>query len=59
MTSSSAWQDSSAGLQAAVAAGIPSVGILTGNPESSLIAAGASLTIRDFDDEKLWKALEP
>ncbi|GAQ85962.1 HAD-superfamily hydrolase [Klebsormidium nitens] len=51
-------EDSSAGLQAAVAAGIPSVGILTGNPESSLIAAGASVTIRDFDDEKLWKALE-
>jgi len=36
-------------IQAAVAAGIPVVGLTTGQEASTLIAAGANLVVADFD----------
>lgn len=50
-------EDSATGIRAAVAAGITTVGIANRNPEQSLVEAGATLVIRDFSDDKLWKAL--
>lgn len=51
-------QDSASGIKAGVAAGMPVVGLTTGNPEKSLIEAGASMVIKDYNDPKLWTALE-
>lgn len=51
-------QDSPAGLGAAVAAGLPVVGITTGNPGPALVAAGAAFLIKDYDDPALWSHLE-
>lgn len=53
-----AFEDSPAGLGAAVAAGLPVVGITTGNPGPALIAAGAAFLIKDYDDPALWSQLE-
>eukprot|EP00983_Pelagomonas_calceolata_P021164 663866-Pelagomonas_calceolata.AAC.1 len=36
-------------MQAAVAAGIPVVGLTTGQDASTLVAAGANLVVADFD----------
>ncbi|CAN6697768.1 unnamed protein product [Malus baccata var. baccata] len=52
------FEDSVSGVKAGVAAGIPVVGLGTRNPEEALINAGASFVIKDFDDPKLWEALE-
>ncbi|XP_008799347.1 haloacid dehalogenase-like hydrolase domain-containing protein Sgpp [Phoenix dactylifera] len=52
------FEDSASGIKAGVAAGIPVVGVMTRNPEKSLRDAGASLLIKDYNDQKLWKALE-
>ncbi|KAI8463822.1 MAG: HAD-like domain-containing protein [Monoraphidium minutum] len=41
-------EDSPAGLRAAVAAGVPAVGITTGQPRDVLVAAGACLLVDDF-----------
>ncbi|CAD6338034.1 unnamed protein product [Miscanthus lutarioriparius] len=41
-----------------VAAGMPVVGLATRNPENSLLEAGAALLIKDYEDPKLWAALE-
>jgi len=41
-----------------VAAGLPVVGITTRNPGQSLLDAGAAFVIKDYEDSKLWKALE-
>lgn len=41
-------EDSPAGLAAAVAAGVPAVGILTGQPEQALRQAGACHIISDY-----------
>jgi hypothetical protein len=41
-----------------VAAGMPVVGLTTGNPEKVLNDAGASLLIKDFRDPKLLSMLE-
>ncbi|KAG0564096.1 hypothetical protein KC19_8G082300 [Ceratodon purpureus] len=53
-----AFEDSPAGLGAAVAAGLPVVGITTGNPGPTLVAAGAAFLIKDYDDAALWSKLE-
>lgn len=45
-------------MKAGVAAGMPVVGLGTRNPENLLLDAGASFVIKDFDDPKLWTALE-
>lgn len=51
-------QDSPAGIRAGVAAGMPVVGVATRNPEKSLVEAGAALLVKDYEDPKLWAALE-
>lgn len=51
-------KDSVSGTTAGVAAGMPVVGIATRNPGTSLINAGVSFVIKDFEDPKLWEALE-
>jgi HAD superfamily hydrolase (TIGR01509 family) len=43
-------EDSPAGLAAAVAAGIPAVGILTGQSQEALVAAGACHIISDYHE---------
>ena len=37
---------------------MPVVGIKTRNPEELLLNAGAAFLIKDFEDKKLWNALE-
>ncbi|XP_010097754.2 haloacid dehalogenase-like hydrolase domain-containing protein Sgpp [Morus notabilis] len=51
-------EDSVSGVKAGVAAGMPVVGLGTRNPENLLLDAGASFVIKDFDDPKLWTALD-
>lgn len=52
------FEDSPAGIRAGVAAGMPVVGVATRNPEKSLVEAGAALLVKDYEDPKLWAALE-
>ncbi|CAO2184116.1 unnamed protein product, partial [Urochloa humidicola] len=52
------FEDSPSGIRAGVAAGMPVVAVATRNPEKSLLEAGASLLIKDYEDPKLWAALE-
>lgn len=52
-----AFEDSRSGIAAAVAAGVETVGMLTGLDEATLRAAGAQHAIRDFDDARLWALL--
>jgi HAD superfamily hydrolase (TIGR01509 family) len=52
-----AFEDSRSGVRAAVAAGIETVGLLTGLDEATLRAEGAQHVIRDFDDARLWALL--
>lgn len=51
-------QDSPSGIKAGVAAGMPVVGLATRNPAHLLMEAGAAFLIKDYDDKKLWTALE-
>jgi len=44
-------------LGAAVAAGIPTVGVMTSQPRAALEAAGASLCVLDFAAPELMLAL--
>ncbi|MER3482445.1 MAG: hydrolase [Meiothermus sp.] len=52
-----AFEDSPSGIRAAVGAGIRTVALTTGHQIEGLEAAGASLVVRDFNDEKLWEWL--
>lgn len=52
------FEDSPSGIRAGIAAGMPVVGLATRNPENSLVEAGAALLIKDYEDPKLWAALE-
>ena len=52
------FEDSASGTRAGVAAGMPVVAVSTRNPEKSLQEAGAALIISDYEDQKLWNALE-
>ncbi|KAK8926362.1 hypothetical protein KSP39_PZI018915 [Platanthera zijinensis] len=52
------FEDSVSGIEAGVAAGMAVVGVATRNPEQSLIDAGASLIIIDYEDTELWTELE-
>ncbi|CAN6179756.1 unnamed protein product [Urochloa humidicola] len=52
------FEDSPSGIRAGVAAGMPVVALATRNPEKSLLEARASLLIKDYEDPKLWAALE-
>ena len=51
-------EDSAAGIRSAVGAGIYTIGITSSHPAQDLIAAGASMTIEDFNDPQLWKLIE-
>lgn len=51
-------QDSVSGIKAGVAAGMPVIGLATRNPEHLLMAAKPAFLIKDFEDPKLWAALE-
>lgn len=52
------FEDSASGTKAGVSAGMPVVGLTARNPEQPLLDAGASFIINDFNDPRLWKALE-
>ncbi|PSS11609.1 Haloacid dehalogenase-like hydrolase domain-containing protein Sgpp [Actinidia chinensis var. chinensis] len=52
------FEDSVSGIKAGVAAGMPVVGLTTGNPEHLLMVARPAFLIKDFEDPKLWAALE-
>ena len=53
-----AFEDSPAGATAAVAAGIPTVGLLTSQPASALEGVGVSMCVKNFADVGLMRALE-
>lgn len=53
-----AFEDSPSGLKAAKAAGLVTVGILTGQTAEALAELGADLTVRDFSDPELMRMLE-
>jgi beta-phosphoglucomutase-like phosphatase (HAD superfamily) len=50
-----AFEDSRSGIQSASAAGIPTIGIRTGLSHDDMVAAGARLTAKSFDDPELIK----
>ncbi|XP_028762469.1 haloacid dehalogenase-like hydrolase domain-containing protein Sgpp isoform X3 [Neltuma alba] len=52
------FEDSVSGIKAGVAAGMPVVGLATRNPEHLLWEANPAFLIKDYDDPKLWAALE-
>lgn len=52
------FEDSVSGIKAGVAAGMPVVGITTRNPEQLLMQAKPALLVKDYDDPKLWAALD-
>ncbi|CAA2982773.1 haloacid dehalogenase-like hydrolase domain-containing protein Sgpp [Olea europaea var. sylvestris] len=52
------FEDSVTGIKAGVAAGMPVIGLTTGNPAHLLIEAKPSFLIKDYEDPKLWTALE-
>ena len=53
-----AFEDSPAGVRAAVAAGVATVGVTTSHGTAELYAVGVSLAIADFNDPSLWQWLE-
>jgi HAD superfamily hydrolase (TIGR01509 family) len=53
-----AFEDSFSGLASAVAAGIPTVAVLTSRAEAEMKEKGAFLTIKDFEAPSLWEVLE-
>nr|ACU22954.1 unknown [Glycine max] len=52
------FEDSVSGIKAGVAAGMPVIGIATRNPENLLMEAKPAFLIKDYEDPKLWAALE-
>lgn len=52
------FEDSVSGIKAGVAAGMPVVGITTRNPEHLLMEAKPTFLVKNYDDPKLWAALE-
>ncbi|XP_059642012.1 haloacid dehalogenase-like hydrolase domain-containing protein Sgpp isoform X2 [Cornus florida] len=52
------FEDSVSGIKAGVAAGMPVVGLTTRNPEHLLMEAKPALLAKDYEDPKLWAALE-
>ncbi|KAB2053953.1 hypothetical protein ES319_A12G221600v1 [Gossypium barbadense] len=51
-------EDSASGIRAGVAAGMPVVGLTTRNPENVLMEANPTMLVKDYEDPKLWSALE-
>ncbi|WP_210497030.1 HAD family hydrolase [Microvirga antarctica] len=52
-----AFEDSPSGMKAAKSAGLFSFGVLTGLTEQDMLAAGADVTIPNFQDAALWGLL--
>ncbi|XP_027912786.1 haloacid dehalogenase-like hydrolase domain-containing protein Sgpp isoform X1 [Vigna unguiculata] len=52
------FEDSFSGITAGVAAGMPVIGIAIRNPEDLLMKAKPDFLIKDYEDPKLWAALE-
>ncbi|KAK3014825.1 hypothetical protein RJ639_008301 [Escallonia herrerae] len=52
------FEDSVSGIKAGVAAGMPVIGLTTRNPEHLLMQAKPTFLIKDYEDPKLWAALE-
>ena len=52
-----AFEDSAAGIRSAVNAGIYTIGITSSHSAENLIDAGASMTVKDFNDPQLWQLL--
>ncbi|KAF7126373.1 hypothetical protein RHSIM_Rhsim11G0010500 [Rhododendron simsii] len=52
------FEDSVSGIKAGVAAGMPVVGLMTRNPEHLLREANPAFLIKNYEDPKLWAALE-
>ncbi|XP_051119193.1 haloacid dehalogenase-like hydrolase domain-containing protein Sgpp [Andrographis paniculata] len=52
------FEDSVSGIQAGVAAGMPTIGLTTRNPSDLLMQAKPSFLIKDYEDPKLWAALD-
>ncbi|XP_058190213.1 haloacid dehalogenase-like hydrolase domain-containing protein Sgpp [Rhododendron vialii] len=52
------FEDSVSGIKAGVAAGMPVVGLITRNPEHLLMEAKPTFLIKNYEDPKLWAALE-
>ncbi|WP_019507836.1 HAD family phosphatase [Pleurocapsa sp. PCC 7319] len=53
-----AFEDSAAGIRSAVGAGIYTIGVTSSHSSEYLIDAGASMTIKDFNNEQLWQLLD-
>jgi len=51
------FEDSTVGVQAGVAAGMPVIAIADESREGKLLTVGASLVIRDYEDPRLWAQL--
>ncbi|KMS97495.1 hypothetical protein BVRB_5g126610 [Beta vulgaris subsp. vulgaris] len=52
------FEDSPSGIRAGVAAGMPVIGLSTRNPENLLMEEKPAFLIKDYEDPKLWAALE-
>jgi HAD superfamily hydrolase (TIGR01509 family) len=52
------FEDSTTGIQAAVKAGIYTIGITSTHAAEHLLAAGANMAIEDFNSQQLWELLE-
>lgn len=52
------FEDSPSGIRAGVAAGMPVIGLSTRNPENLLMKENPAFLIKDYEDSKLWSALE-
>lgn len=52
------FEDSASGIKAGVAAGMPVIGLKTRNPEHLLMVAKPTFLIQNYEDPKLWAALE-
>ena len=52
-----AFEDSTTGIQSAVAAGIYTIGITSTHSSEILLEAGASMAIADFNSEELWSLI--
>jgi HAD superfamily hydrolase (TIGR01509 family) len=52
-----AFEDSAAGIYSSVGAGIYTIGVTSTYDSETLLDAGASMTIEDFNNEALWELL--
>ena len=53
-----AFEDSTTGIASAVAAGIYTIGVTSTHSSETLLNAGASMTLDDFNNDRLWLLLE-